>query len=90
MKEQSRNWTFSINEDILLACDQIFARNPANKFANISEVDRRIEVDGYYFEEKFCIEQYMYIRTTRVLSTCFCNVFLTTKRIAPEPWNLHP
>ncbi len=33
---------------------------------------------------------YIHIHTTGVLSTCFCNFFLTTEQIALEPWNLHP
>ncbi len=40
-------------------------------------------------KKKFCKKQYMYIHTTGVLS-CFCNFFLFAKRIALEPWNLHP
>ncbi len=39
---------------------------------------------GYWIhilKKKFCKEQYMYIRTTGVLSTCFYNFFLSTERI---------
>ncbi len=40
--------------------------------------------------KKFCKEQYMYIRTTDIFSTCPCNFFFSIERTALEPWNLHP
>ncbi len=59
LKEQLRNWTFSTNENIFLACDQdqIFARIPVTDFAKIFQkwIDHwecYIEVDGHYFEKE--------------------------------------
>ncbi len=41
-------------------------------------------------KKKFCKEQYIYIRTTGVLSTWFCNYFFSTEPITLERWNLQP
>ncbi len=56
LKEQLRNRTFSTNEGILLACDQIFSRILATEFVKtfwkwIQRWEQCIEVDGRYFEK---------------------------------------
>ncbi len=86
LKEQLRSRTFSINEDILLACNQIFARILATEFAKtfqkwIEWWEWCFEVSRYFEKKKFCEEQYMYIHTKGVLSTCFHNLFLSTNRL---------
>ncbi len=44
LKEQLRNWIFSANENILFACDQIFARIPATEFANTWRFLKKIHI----------------------------------------------
>ncbi len=65
LKEPLRDQTFSTNKDILLACNQIFARILATKFAKtfqnwIEHWKQCIEVTVAILKKKFCKEQYIY------------------------------
>ncbi len=84
LKKQLRNWMFSTNEDITLACDQIsFLFRPPNLLKHFrsesSTGGGSMKLMVAILKKEFGKQQYLCIRTTGVLSICFCNFFLSTK-----------
>ncbi len=61
LKEQLGNQTFSINEDIILACDQIFTHSPTTEFAKTFQNQSNVGSGALksmvaFLKKKFCKE----------------------------------